>query len=159
MPPEHGKESQPAVPGPAGGYRNAPVSAPSPDLTPPGPVDPPDGSGLLAVDFTALLAAVEAAGSAAGQAQLAAARADDATARSGPAPWGDDPALGQTFGAAFAAPRDDLIRTLRQLPVVLRNLADDLAATRATFGRAEDTALESVALLGRRLADLSGPVS
>ncbi|TSB21585.1 hypothetical protein [Streptomyces benahoarensis] len=159
MPPEHEKAPQSAVPGPAGGYRNAPVSAPAPDLTPPGPVTSPDGSGLLAVDFTALLAAIKAAESAAGEAQRAAAQADDATARSGPAPWGDDPGLGQAFGDAFAGPRADLVRTAHQLHLVLRQLADDLAATRGAFAHAEGTALEAVTVLGRRLADLGGAAS
>ncbi|MEU3710907.1 hypothetical protein [Streptomyces catenulae] len=159
MPPEHENAPHPTVPGPVGGYRNAPVAAPAPDLTPPVPPDPPDGAGLLAVDFTALLAAVKAAESAAGEAQRAAALADDATARSGPAPWGDDPGLGEAFGDAFAGPRADLVRTAHQLHLVLVRLADDLAATRGTFARAEDTALESVTAWRAHLDDAGGAAS
>ncbi|MGW7673795.1 hypothetical protein ACWGJX_43010 [Streptomyces sp. NPDC054775] len=88
-----------------------------------------------------------------GQAQRAAADAEDATARSGSAPWGDDPGLGQAFGAVFAGPRTSLAETVRELPSLFEQLADNLDATRRTFAGAQDTAVEMVTDLARRLAD------
>ncbi|MGW2278865.1 hypothetical protein [Streptomyces sp. NPDC001770] len=129
------------VPGPVGGYRNVPVSAPSPDLTlPTTPGAAPGGTGLLVVDFAALAAAVEAARTAADAAGRAAADVRAAVERSGAAPWGDDPGLGVGFGDVFAGPRDDLVQTVRELPAVLAGLADSLDAARRGFVRAEDEA-------------------
>ncbi|WP_327177588.1 hypothetical protein OG599_21410 [Streptomyces sp. NBC_01335] len=134
--------SQPAeVPAPVGGYRNVPVSAPIPDPTlPTAPGAAPGGAGLLAVDFEALAAAIEAARAAADAAHRAAADVSDAVRRSGAAPWGDDPGLGVGFGDAFAGPRDDLVRTVQELPAVLAGLADSLDGARRRFVRAEDEA-------------------
>ncbi|MFB7504704.1 hypothetical protein [Streptomyces broussonetiae] len=113
----------------------------------------PDASGTLVVDFSALMAAVKAAGAAAGKAQRAAADSQDAMARSGPTPWGDDPGLGQAFGDAFAQPRAGLVNTVQELPALLQQLADNLDASRRLFARAEDSAVEAVTDLARVFAD------
>lgn len=90
------------------------------------------------------------------QAQGAAADAEEAMSRSGSAPWGDDPGLGQAFGAVFAGPRAGLAETVRELPSLFEQLADDLDTTRRTFAGAQDTALDMVADLARRSADSEG---
>ncbi|MEV6028357.1 hypothetical protein [Streptomyces sp. NPDC052036] len=105
------------------------------------------------VDFSALMAAVKAAEAAAGEAQRAAADSQDATARSGPTPWGDDPGLGQAFGDAFAQPRASLVNMVQELPTLFQQLADNLDATRRVFARAEDSAVEAATDLARRIAD------
>jgi hypothetical protein len=156
MPPGQENLKQPAVPGPAGGYRNAPVSAPSPSLPLPGLPPVPGGSGTLVVDLSALTAAVQAAEAAVGQAQRAAADAEDATSRSGAAPWGDDPGLGQAFGAVFAGPRTSLAETVRELPSLFEQLADNLEATQRGFAGAQNTAVDMITDLARRSADAEG---
>ncbi|MGW7674260.1 hypothetical protein ACWGJX_45580 [Streptomyces sp. NPDC054775] len=150
--PGTGFPSDPAeVPGPAGGYRNAPVSSPSPDLSLPVVPGLPGDAGLLVVDFGALAAAVEAARIAAGVARRAAADVQAAVQRSGGAPWGDDPGLGQAFGGVFAGPRGALAQTVEELPAVLDGLADALDVTRRGFVRAEDEALDAAVGLKRSM--------
>jgi hypothetical protein len=152
MSPGPGLPSQPAeVPGPAGGYRNAPVSAPAPVLSLPTVPGVPGDAGTLRVDFGALAAAVEAARIAAGVAHRAEADVQAAVQRSGSAPWGDDPGLGQAFGDVFAGPRGDLVQTVLELPSVLDDLADSLDMTRRGFVRAEDDALSTALDLGRSM--------
>lgn len=157
MPPGAVPPTQPAeVPGPAGGYRNAPVSAPTPVLPIPGIPAVPSARGTLVVDLDALTAAVKAAEIAAAGAQSLAHRVEAATQHSGSAPWGDDPGLGQAFGDAFAEPRTALVRTVRELPALLHGVADSLDATRRGFARAEDGALAEAQQLARRFAGSGG---
>ncbi|MFI5635618.1 hypothetical protein ACIA8E_41125 [Streptomyces sp. NPDC051664] len=106
---------------------------------------------MLVVDFGALAAAVEAARIAAGVAHRAAADVQAAVQRSGAAPWGDDPGLGQAFGGVFAGPRGDLVQTVLELPSVLDGLADSLDVTRRGFVRAEDEALDAVVGMRRSM--------
>ncbi|MFI6759093.1 type VII secretion target [Micromonospora sp. NPDC050417] len=133
----------PDVPGPVGGYRNAPVTAPGFDSPVPdglgGPLDLP---GHLVVDTEALDKAAAAAGEAADEAAGAARLVDSAVDRSGPTPWGDDPGLGQSFGSVFAEPRQALIKAMEELPEVLRDMADKLRQTSRTFVDVEDDATE-----------------
>ena len=124
----------PEVPGPVGGYRNAPVTGPGftstvPDL----PGGPPGLSGVLFVDTDALNRAAAVAADAASEAGSDAQRLDSALNRSGPAPWGDDPGLGQGFGSVFADPRHALLQAVDTLPGVLGELADTLRQTSRTF--------------------------
>lgn len=157
MPPLAVSPNQPAeVPGPAGGYRNAPVSAPTPELSVPPVPAMPGNTGTLAVDLGALAAAVKAAEIAAARAQRLADDVEATIQPSGPAPWGDDPGLGQAFGDTFTEPRTALVQTVRELPVLLHSLADSLDATRRGFAGAEDAALTSAGDLARRSADLGG---
>jgi uncharacterized protein YukE len=122
------------VPGPAGGYRNAPVSAPSFTSTVPDfPGESSGLSGVLYVDPDALDRAVAVAADAADGAADDAQRLQGALDRSGPAPWGDDPGLGQSFGSAFAGPRDTLRQAMNTLPKVLGDLAGTLQQTRRAF--------------------------
>ncbi len=138
MAPGQQPSDHPTVPGPIGGYRNAPVSDPAAPAAPAALPALPAGGAALVVDFGALTAAVTAAGSAAGHAQDAAVRLQNAAA--GAELWGDDPGLGQPFGDAFAGSRQDLLDTVRELPKLLEGLADDLAAARRGFADAEDSA-------------------
>ncbi|WP_142392670.1 hypothetical protein [Mycobacterium sp. 3519A] len=129
------------VPGPVGGYRNAPVSAPGFTSTVPNlPGGPPGLSGVF-VDTDALNRAAAVAADAASEAGSDAQRLDSAVNRSGPAPWGDDPGLGQSFGSVFADPRHSLVQAIDALPEVLGDLADTLRQTSATFAEADGDAM------------------
>jgi hypothetical protein len=157
MPPGGVSPNQSAeVPGAAGGYRNAPVSAPTQELLIPPVPAIPGNTGTLVVDLGALAAAVKVAEIAAARAQHLADDVEATAQRSGPAPWGDDPGLGQAFGDAFAESRITLVQTVRELPVLLHGLADSLDATRRGFADAEDAALSSAGDLARRFSDLAG---
>jgi uncharacterized protein YukE len=132
----------PEVPGPVGGYRNAPVTAPAftssvPDL----PGGPPGLSGLLFVDPDALERAAAVAANASSESGSDAQRLDSAVNRSGPAPWGDDPGLGLSFGSVFADPRHALLQAMDTLPGLLGDLADTLRQTSSTFTDADAEAL------------------
>lgn len=129
----------PDVPGPTGGYRNAPTGVPPYG----GPAVPPVPSldGTLVVDFALVGKAGADAGRAA-EGMAAAWTALSSAALFGAAPWGDDPALGQGFDQVFAQPRDDLLKAVQALPDTLRKLADALGATRSTFERADEHATE-----------------
>lgn len=132
----------PEIPGTVGGYRNAPVAAPgftSPVPNVPG--GPPGLSGVLQVDTDALNQAVAVATDAASEAASDAQRVDSAVNRSGSAPWGDDPGLGQSFGSVFADPRHVLLQAMDTLPEVLGNLADTLRQTIQTFAAGDAEAL------------------
>ena len=78
------------------------------------------------------------AGEAAAEAAGAARRVDSALGRSGPAPWGDDPGLGQSFESVFARPREALVQDLEKVPEVLRDLADRLQESSRTFADVEN---------------------
>jgi hypothetical protein len=131
----------------SGGYRNAPVSSPSPDLQlPPAPTGPGAGDTLV-VDLAALGKAVKAAQEAVGAAQKAAQPSQDAVSRSGAAPWGDDPGLGQAFGGVFAEPRNNLVEAVQKLPTVLQQMADNLTATQGVFADAEDASVHDATVL------------
>lgn len=131
----------PVVPGPVGGYRNAPVAAPGFDRSPPRlPGGPPALSGYLRVDTAALDKAVDAADEAADEADRAVHCVDSALSRCGPTPWGDDPGLGQSFGSVFADPRHALAEAVETLPVILRGLANDLRRTSQAFTDVEEEA-------------------
>ncbi|MFE6894447.1 hypothetical protein [Streptomyces sp. NPDC057694] len=134
-----------SVPSPPDGYRNVPVSAPDPDLHVPGM--PGDGlpGGVLVVDYELLERAVSEAEEAAEAADGLARSMANAVRRSGPAPWGDDPALGQTFGSVFADPRDALFQALQGLPQVLRNIAEDLRGMDTGFHGAQKYAESAIA--------------
>jgi uncharacterized protein YukE len=90
-------------------------------------------TGVVLVDFAALNQAVTVATDAASEATSDAQRVDSAVNRSGSAPWGDDPALGQSFGSAFAGPRQALQQAMDTLPGVLGGLADTLRQTSQSF--------------------------
>nr|BFD87812.1 hypothetical protein StreXyl84_72130 [Streptomyces sp. Xyl84] len=143
-PPVDGSAS---VPSPPDGYRNVPVSAPRPDLNVP---RMPAGRGLsdgghLVVDFEVLERAIAEAEDAAEAAGGLAESLASAVHRSGPAPWGDDPALGQAFGSVFAEPRDALFHAVQGLPKVLRNIASDLSAMDTRFHAAQEHAMNAIA--------------
>jgi len=124
----------PEIPGPVGGYRNAPVSAPGfPSTVPDIPGGPSALSGVVLVNIDALNRAVSVAADAASESTSDAQRVDSAVSRSGSAPWGDDPALGQSFGSAFAGPREALQQAMDTLPGVLGGLADTLRQTSQSF--------------------------
>jgi uncharacterized protein YukE len=132
----------PEVPGPVGGYRNAPVTAPGftstvPDL----PGGPPRLSGVLFVDTDELNRAAAVAADAASEAGRNAQRLDSVVSQSGPTAWGDDPGLGQSFGSVFANPRHALLQAMDTLPEVLGDLADTLRQTSRTFAAADAEAL------------------
>jgi uncharacterized protein YukE len=128
----------PEIPGPVGGYRNAPVTAPGFTSTVPDvPGGPPGLSGVVFVDIDALNQAVTVAADAASEAASDAQRVDSAVNRSGPAPWGNDPGLGQSFGSVFADPRQALQQAMDTLPGVLSGLADTLRQTSQTFAAAD----------------------
>ncbi|HET6500298.1 MAG TPA: hypothetical protein VFG87_05985 [Amycolatopsis sp.] len=128
----------PEVPGPAGGYRNAPVTAPGFDSPVPDIPGPPDLTGVLSVDTASLDKAVVVAGEAAGEAAGAAQRMESAMDSSPTPPWGDDPGLGQSFGSVFAEPRQALAQALKTVPEVLRELGEALQQTSRTFADTDD---------------------
>ena len=134
-----------AVPGPVGGYRNAPVTAPGFDsAVPTTPGGPPALSGFVLVDAEKLDKAVNVADEAATEADHAARWMGDALGRSGPEPWGDDPSLGQSFGSVFAEQRQSLVHAVETLPVVLRGLVDQLQQTSMAFVAADGEAAATV---------------
>ncbi|WP_157849407.1 hypothetical protein [Streptomyces violaceorubidus] len=134
------------VPSPPDGYRNVPVSAPQPDLHIPRlPEGGLSGSGVLAVDFEALAHAIAEAEEAAEAVGHIAERLTSAVQRSGAAPWGDDPALGQTFGSLFAEPRDALTQAVPGLQQVLRSMAENLGAMNTGFHGAQRDAESAIA--------------
>jgi uncharacterized protein YukE len=135
----------PDVPPPAGGYRNAPVCAPTPDWTTPGAPSTPDLSGALVVDSDALKRAALLLGEVADRARAASAGLDSAVRQAGPAPWGDDTEIGQTFGQSFAQPAEQLREAVQQLPEVLRQLADSLQRAHTGFQDADQQAAEVAA--------------
>ncbi|MFB7293295.1 hypothetical protein [Actinacidiphila glaucinigra] len=118
------------------------MSAPQPHLHIPGTNDGSiSGGDVLTVDLVMLQRAITAADEAAA---AAGSLADTLTSRvhaSGPAPWGDDPALGQTFGSVFAEPREILVQAVQGMPQVLRNIADNLAAMDRSYRGAEEAAI------------------
>ncbi len=133
------------VPGPVGGYRNAPVTAPGFDSTVPNaPAGPPGLSDFVRVDANKLDKAVNVADEAATEADRAARWIDAALGRSGPEPWGDDPSLGQSFGSVFAEPRQSLVHAIETLPTVLHGLVDQLQQTTKAFATANDHAAETM---------------
>ncbi|MFF4902799.1 hypothetical protein [Streptomyces sp. NPDC001068] len=138
-----------SVPSLPDGYRNVPVAAPEPDLHVPGTRDDafPDGD-ITAVDFPMLNRAIEEAGNAVEVAARASAILTSAVRRSGPAPWGDDPALGLPFGEAFSGSRDVLVRSVSALPHVFENIAGKLAETNSGFHGAQEETLTRVAAVG-----------
>ncbi|MGW7574830.1 hypothetical protein [Streptomyces sp. NPDC054765] len=103
------------------------------------------GSGVLAVDFEALEQAIAEAEEAADAAGSVAESMASAVQRSGAAPWGDDPALGQAFGSVFAEPRNALVQAVEGLPQVLRNIADNLSAMNTDFHGAQQAAEAAIA--------------
>jgi uncharacterized protein YukE len=124
----------PKIPGPVGGYRNTAVRAPGFTSTVPDvPGGPPGLSGVVFVDINALNKAAAVAADAASEAASDAQRVDSAVNESGPAPWGDDPGLGQSFGSVFADPRRAVQQAMNALPGVLGGLADTLRQTSQTF--------------------------
>ncbi|MDH6710141.1 hypothetical protein P3T27_006890 [Kitasatospora sp. MAA19] len=132
----------PDVPGPTGGYRNAPTGVPP--YTGP-PVPPlPTLDGTLVVDFALLGKAGVDAGNAA-DSMSTAWTALSAAALFGAAPWGDDPALGQGFDQVFAQPRDDLLKAVQALPDTLKHLAEALGGAHSTFRSADEHATELAA--------------
>ncbi|MFD6534384.1 hypothetical protein [Streptomyces sp. NPDC060184] len=135
------------MPSPPDGYRNVPVSAPQPGLHVPDMLHggPSDGD-LLVVDFGELAQAIAEAEEAAVAARDIAERLTSAVDRSGRAPWGDDPALGQTFGSLFAEPRDALVRCARELPEVFRNVAEKLGSASASFHETQRASEEAIFL-------------
>ncbi|MGW2299351.1 hypothetical protein [Streptomyces violaceorubidus] len=134
------------VPSPPDGYRNVPVSAPRPDLHIPSlPKGGLSASGVLAVDFEALEHAIAEAEEAAEAVGDIAARLASVVQRSGAAPWGDDPALGQTFGGVFAEPRDALTQAVPGLQRVLRSIAENLGAMHTGFHGARRDAESAIA--------------
>ncbi|MGW2282322.1 hypothetical protein [Streptomyces sp. NPDC001770] len=106
--------------------------------------------GVFAVDFQALERAVAEAEEAAEDATGLAENLASAVRRSGPAPWGDDPALGQAFGSVFAEPRDALFHAVQALPQVLRNIADNLAAMDTGYHTTQENAEVAIALARTR---------
>ncbi len=102
------------------------------------------GGGSLVVDFAALERAIAEAEEEAEAACGLAKSMASAVHRSGPALWGDDPALGQTFGAVFAQPREALFQAVQGLPQVLRNIADNLSATETAFHGAQESAVSAI---------------
>jgi hypothetical protein len=141
-----GFTSGPDVGSPAGGYFNAPVSAPDFTLKDPQSApgftetvpnlsgeSPPALSGVVYVDITALNQAVAVASDAASEAVSDAKPVDSAVNRSGSAPWGDDPGLGQSFGSVFADPRTTLLQVMDALPELLGTVADVLQQASKAF--------------------------
>ncbi|MGW1467842.1 hypothetical protein ACWCPT_26260 [Streptomyces sp. NPDC002308] len=127
------------------------MAAPRPDLRVSGmPGDGSPGGGVLAVDFQALERAIAEAEEAAEAATGLAEHLASAVQRSGPAPWGDDPALGQTFGSVFAEPRDALFHAVQALPQVLRNIADNLTAMDTGYRTTQENAEGAIALARAR---------
>jgi hypothetical protein len=108
------------------------------------------GSGVLVVDFEALEQAIAEAEEAAEAADGVAESMTSAVQRSGLAPWGDDPALGQTFGSVFAEPRGALVQAVQGLPQLLRNIADNLSAMNTGFHGAQQDAESAIAHAGAR---------
>jgi hypothetical protein len=149
--PENAQRSP--VPDTSGGYRNAPVSAPIPVLQPPILPELFPGAGALVVDTTALNAAVRAAHDAADVAEQAAGDIQSTINRSGPAPWGDDPALGQVFDGAFSAPHANLIKVLEGLPSLLQHVAQLLDTTGTVLADAEESSAAAAASLTRRMTE------
>ncbi len=129
----------PDVPGPTGGYRNAPTGDPPYN----GPALPslPTLDGSLVVDF-ALVGKAGADAVHAADTMAAAWTALNSAALFGAAPWGDDPALGQGFDQVFAQPRDDLLKAVQALPDTLRKLAVALGSAHGTLRKGDDTATE-----------------
>ena len=133
-----GSAPEPVIPGPVGGYRNAPVGAPGFDSSAPEIIDgPPELNGAVYVDVVALNKAFVFASMVADRAEGAARLVEGAVQRSGPAPWGDDPGLGQSFGLVFAEPRQALVSTIGKLAVVLQEVAEKLEQTKQVFADAE----------------------
>lgn len=144
-PPSDSTAPRPAVPGPVGGYRNAPVTAPGFDsAVPKTPGGPPALSGFVLVDADKLDKAVNVANEAASEAHRAERWMDAALGRSGPEPWGDDPSLGQSFGSVFAEPRQTLVHAIETLPPVLHGLVNQLQQTSSAFAAANDEAAAAV---------------
>ncbi|GAA1986635.1 hypothetical protein [Kitasatospora viridis] len=127
----------PDVPGPTGGYRNAPTADP-PYAGPPLPAVPAL-DGTLVVDFALVGRAATDAGKAA-DTMAGAWAALSSAALFGAAPWGDDPALGQGFDQVFAQPRDDLLKAVQALPDTLRKFADALGAAHGTLKNGDKAA-------------------
>ncbi|MGW0855748.1 hypothetical protein [Streptomyces sp. NPDC002690] len=106
----------------------------------------PSGGDPLVVDFGELARAITEAEEAAEAAHDIAERLTGAVGRSGRAPWGDDPALGQTFGNLFAEPRDALVRCAQELPEVFRNVAEKLGSVGAGFHETQGASEEAIFL-------------
>ncbi|MGW0298796.1 hypothetical protein ACWDYK_19090 [Streptomyces anthocyanicus] len=122
------------------------MSAPHPDLRVPGmPGGGYSGGGILVVDFETLERSIAEAEEAAEAVGGLAKSMASAVHRSGPAPWGNDPALGQTFGTVFAEPRDALFQAVQGLPRVLRSIADSLRAVDTAFHEAQESAVSAIA--------------
>jgi hypothetical protein len=132
------------VPDPSGGYRNAPVSAPSNPFSPSPLPDAPQGGDVTVVDFSALRDAISKTHDVTARAQTLAGDVNGADQRSGPAPWGDDPALGQAFGSVFAGPRAVLLQAVEGLPGMVQQFADTLDGVAASSRGAQRDALLSI---------------
>jgi hypothetical protein len=134
----------PDVPGPTGGYRNAPTGAPPYN----GPSLPtlPTLDNTLVVDF-ALIGKAGIDASNAADTASSAWTALSAAALFGAAPWGDDAALGQAFDQNFAQPRDDLLKALQALPDTLKHLADALGGAHATLKSGDEQAKDLAQVL------------
>jgi hypothetical protein len=136
-----------ALDGPAGGYRNAPTSAPASPAAPgvPPPWVMPSG-GVISVDEAVLGQAVTLFRLAAADAAGVAAKVPRPVVGSelGAAPWGDDP-LGAAFGAQYADPAQQMGVALDELAGLLTGVADQLASVTGTFVAAEDRAVDLAA--------------
>ena len=138
IPSSNSSASGSEVPGPVGGYRNVPVGAPGFDpAVPTIPGEPPALSDYVLVDASKIDMAVNAVNEAATEADRAARGMTMALGRSGPAPWGDDVALGQSFEAVFAESRQSLMHAVETLPTVLRGLINQLQQTSMAFTAAD----------------------
>ncbi|MFD0746551.1 hypothetical protein ACFQ1L_35400 [Phytohabitans flavus] len=130
------------------GYRNFPGSPPGFDSVPPpvgsGPALPGDA---IVVVGEAVQRAVSLIAAAAEMATEAGARIQNHLDLSVPAPWGDDPAMGKPFEAAFAVPRAALIESAHLLPEILHDLADDLREALTGFADAEHTSRQLAAFI------------
>ncbi|MGC0314699.1 hypothetical protein [Kitasatospora acidiphila] len=125
----------PDVPGPTGGYRNAPTGDPPYNGSTPPALPTLDGT--LVVDFAQVgKAGIDASNAA--DTMAAAWTTLSSAALFGAAPWGDDPALGQGFDQVFAQPRDDLLKAVQALPDTLRKFAEALGAAHSTLENGDE---------------------
>ena len=134
----------------AGGYRNAPTSAPVPPGGP-GPVPPGTVAtqGAYVVDTDKLGLAVTAFQDVAAAARAATSQAAAGTEGGslGNAPWGSDP-LGASFGAQYAPVAQALTNALDGLAQVFAAIASQLALTQSVFAAAEEENFNQAVRLG-----------
>jgi hypothetical protein len=144
--------STPDPPGAAGGYRNAPTSAPASPGAPGGsPSVDFSIDGVVVVDASQLRRAAAGfqavADDARAAVQNALNRAEGGT--SGTAPWGSDP-LGKAFESQYLPVAQPFADAVNALPELFDGIADRLAAAAKTFTAADEKVVELASSLTRK---------